>query len=670
MQRLSDEQAGRVVTTGMSDSEVLDILQEARNPQERRATAAYELEHATRFSDDPRLKDEVFLVEQLMSIPDLYDPLRTGTTDPVELERAEHGRASRVGAPRMSGDIAPVAVAYLVGTKPEMQHYHGNHLQSKVWELSGFERTPGYVTFWNRLTEAERKHIPAWERASRYCWMVVRKHVPDAGLHWNIDATAYQSHVLAHHACLDPDACAAAGGKEMPKIIERAGTEEIEKERHDKQKEAPEDNADPLPLDGELTRETLLSELGDRLRDWDEDFEEAVLDDAYPQPELPKYRRKRPPKQKGEKLYKEIFIGDGPKDDPNTYKHRYEIRDLDAGFRIYRRGKQKFRQWLGGFAITITDTTTGCQIGQFHIPGDENEHTAYLDVLALGVRMTGRLPQNVITDKAYNTRRIRQINALLGIGQMSPWRKPRQTITKRSQMRRDTHDEYAIPTCHYCGGPGKTVGKNLGYELRKGTPVVRYRCAAPVTQACRNRLQRRPFELEWLLFGVVSREDPLYYELRGTGRPNEKAHQNSRTRTGQAGNNLTSRPKRVGIPFMAYRAAVGAFIDVFRLCLRYGWLGSHPKPREIVLRRRTGGDKAVASLHKRRAKIGLLLPRGKAAEKLGLLFQGLLPDGYKTIRQRKRAKAEAAKKAAAEKKAKQTKADKGKANPPPDPSAA
>ena len=36
-------------------------------------------------------------------------------------------------------------------------------------------------------------------------------------------------------------------------------------------------------------------------------------------------------------------------------------------------------------AITISDDTTNCQIGQFHIPADQAEHSAFLDILALGV---------------------------------------------------------------------------------------------------------------------------------------------------------------------------------------------------------------------------------------------------------------------------------------------
>ena len=59
-------------TTGMSDGEIMEILQQAREPREPRATAAYYIDHATRFSDDKRLKDKIHLVKQLMGSGELY----------------------------------------------------------------------------------------------------------------------------------------------------------------------------------------------------------------------------------------------------------------------------------------------------------------------------------------------------------------------------------------------------------------------------------------------------------------------------------------------------------------------------------------------------------------------------------------------------------------------
>lgn len=672
-------------TTGMADAEVLEILQSARNPRERRATKAFELVSATRFSDDKLLKSQAHVVRELMSIPEIYGPLRRATTDPEQLLREEQGRGSRAGRSRMEGDFAPVMAAWVLDRQPEMQHFHHYEAESVVWELAGFDQQPSFGTWYSRIVEAEASHIPAWETASRYCWGIVRKEVPGACRNWRMDGTPYETHVTLHHACEDPEACAAAGGASMPTRIQRAGIEDINDERHAAQKAPPpEEEAEPLPLEsGELTREKLIAELQERIEGWDDDLEEVALEETNPEPVIPKHRRRRPPKQPGEKVYKEIFIGNKQEDEDDIYKHRYECRDPDSGFRIYEKGTRKIRQWVGGIAITISDDTTEAQIGQLHIPANVNESTAFLDVLALGVRMTGCLPQNVIVDRGMNTRRNRQACALLGIGMIAPWRSPQPTIRKRYEMRRDTHDEYGIPTCHYCGCSGTTIGKNLGFEYRRGKPVITYRCASPVTQDCYRRKQRRPCSLEWLLLGVISREDPLYYELRYQGKPSERMHGNARKRTGQSGKDLTSRPKRIGIPFMALRAAIGAFLDVFRICLRFGWLGSHPKVRPALVRPRTGGKEVVEKLQKLRQKFGLFLPRGKVAQKLGLVFEGVIPDGYKPVAQRRKEKREAAKKAAAEKKAKLKAEQKAaaktaaandasgqEANPPPEASAA
>lgn len=652
---ISDQEARRVTTTGMTDTEVLGILQDVRNPRERRASQAFELVHATRFTDDKLLKSHAHIVRQLMSVPELYGPLRQATTDPDQLKRENGERVDRVGRPRMKGDIAPVMAAWVLDRQPEMQHFHHYEAESVVWELAGFDEQPSLGTWWNRITEAELEHIPAWESASRYCWAILRAKVPGAGRNWRIDGTPYECHVTLHHACLDPEACAANGGDELPKLIQRAGIEEIDNQRHDAQKAAPpEEEAEPLPFDsGELTREKLLAELEERIQGSDADLEEVALDETNPEAEIPKYRRKRPGRKHGEKLCKEILIGNKQENEKDIYEHRYECRDPDAGFRIYEVGRKKIRQWVGGIAITISDDTTEAQIGQLHIPADVNECTVLLDVLALGARMTGGLPQNIVVDRGMNTRRNRQICDLLRIGMIGPWRRPHASIKKRRDMRRDTHDEYGIPTCKFCGGSGTTIGKNLGFDIRRGKPVIRFRCATLGEDRCYRRTpQSRPCSLEWLLLGVISREDPLYYELRHRGRPSEGSHGNVRRRTGQSGKNLTSRPKRIGIPFMALRAAIGAFLDVFRVCLRFGWLGSHPNVRPAIVRPRTGGKEVVEKMQKLRQKFGLFLPRGMAAKKLGLVFEGVIPDGYKPVAQRRKERREAAKKAAEEKKAK------------------
>jgi hypothetical protein len=631
----------------LTDADLLDELLAGARRDSRREEEAWLLPKAARFSDDPLLKSESYFIEQLKACPEIWEPLRQATTDQAELEREEHGHASTVGASRMDGDIAPILCAWLISAKPEMQFFHGNRIDSEIWQLGDWERVPCYGVFRNRVIEAEELFVSAFEEAARRCWQIVFANDPHAGRHWHIDGTAYESHVQLHHACSDHEACMANGGKNMPKVIERAGIEQVDAAKHAEQAEAPagEEAADDEKIVAELSEEAIMAALFADDDD-DDDLEELALDEAFPEAKHPKYRPKHPALPPFEPLQKEILIGSkGKKNgDKDAYHHRYVCRDRDAGFRIFQSASgQKYRQWVGGYALTITDDYTDALIGQFHIPADSPEHKAYLDVLALGKRVTGVLPENMICDRGFNVRSVRRVNAILGIGQVSPFRKPNGSVTKRALMRRDEYDEYGIPTCHYCGSPGTSVGRKLGWERRNGKPVIRFRCTNPHTDQCRTAIQRIDCELEYLLLGVLSRECPLYFELRNQGRPQENAHQNARARYCLAGKNVTSRCKRIGIPFMALRAAVASFVEVFRLCLRHGWIGNHKKLNLAAPVRRKGGDRGVRALKRLRARAGLLLPRGKKA--LDLIWDGVVPDGYKTIAQRRAEKKKAAEQA-------------------------
>jgi len=88
---------------------------------------------------------------------------------------------------------------------------------------------------------------------------------------------------------------------------------------------------------------------------------------------------------------------------------------------------------------------------------------------------------------------------------------------------------------------------------------------------------------------------------------------------------------------MRLRAALASFLDIFRVCLRFGWIGSYDKVRDPVFRPRRGGENAVAGLRRRRRKLGLLLPRGPAADRLGLTWTGEIPTDWRPIAERRKA---------------------------------
>jgi hypothetical protein len=94
-----------------------------------------------------------------------------------------------------------------------------------------------------------------------------------------------------------------------------------------------------------------------------------------------------------------------------------------------------------------------------------------------------------------------------------------------------------------------------------------------------------------------------------------------------AGADPDTRAERIGTSFLDLRAALGSFLDIFRVLLRQGWLESTVKKKPWTPVRRNG-EKAVASFRRRLRRLGLLLPRGPQAVRLGLAFTGEIPNGW------------------------------------------
>jgi len=136
---------------------------------------------------------------------------------------------------------------------------------------------------------------------------------------------------------------------------------------------------------------------------------------------------------------------------------------------------------------------------------------------------------------------------------------------------------------------------------------------------------------EPLVLGVVGRGSELYFELRNQGKPFEKSHRKGRTRYGTAANNVDTRPKRIGIEFLELRSSISHFVEALRLCLRNGWIGNHSTRNMSQPRQRSGGKEAVTVMELTRRAAGLLLPAGPKAEKLGLVFLGILPSNWVPI---------------------------------------
>ena len=129
-------------------------------------------------------------------------------------------------------------------------------------------------------------------------------------------------------------------------------------------------------------------------------------------------------------------------------------------------------------------------------------------------------------------------------------------------------------------------------------------------------------------------DNELYFELRDQGKPIEKSHRIARARYLTAANNVDTDRSASG------SSSSSALVDQplrrgFRLCLRNGWIGNHRTRNTSQPRQRSGGKVAVTDLELTRRAAGLLLPTGPKAEKLGLVFQGILPANWVPIKIRR-----------------------------------
>lgn len=101
-----------------------------------------------------------------------------------------------------------------------------------------------------------------------------------------------------------------------------------------------------------------------------------------------------------------------------------------------------------------------------------------------------------------------------------------------------------------------------------------------------------------------------------------------------AGSHPDTRAKRIGSSFLDLRASLGSFLDIFRVLLRQGWLESEIKLNPWMPAKRKTGQAALYSFRRRLRRLGLLLPSGPQARKLGLCFSGEIPDGWVPVAER------------------------------------
>ena len=596
---------------------------------------AFELQHATRFSDARQMRNPGWLIREIQRYPEIWDDLERETTDPSTYEKRKTGKKHTVGRDRIPGHWALIGFAWMISSSPTSRSstMPSRSTASGRTPASRKSRMPGYTTTHERLVELG-DYIDGIDNARRKLWRLACHSDEHVARHVHIDATATEAHARLHHECEDGAWCAANGGTKMPAWVERLDVGNANTERQNENKEAPpEEEVDVLeedPAEDAVLGQTVVVS-SDPFEDLEEIALEELADDEPDQPIHPKYARR----------LKRLKRPNGPKEilirmKPGGPKHRYTTRDVDAGFRIYTDPKtgKRLRAWLGFLNMRAVDDYTGAEIASLHLAADEAESSHFVALIERVRETLGFYPEAVICDRGPNIRPVRRACERLGIGMVAPFRKPSGHIRNRSDIRQvGVVDEYGYCYCDFCGSPGT----RHRYKRRNGIGYVNYVCANPSTQRCHDRQQSKRCDTEPLFLGVLSHEDELYWELRSAGKQQERAHRVARARYSTGANNVDTRPKRIGIDFLELRSSLSHFVEVFRLCVRQGWLdpaSPQAKPSVSVLRK--GGKKALEVMQRLRRRAGLLLPQGKAAAKIDLLWDGVLPAGWVPVKQRRK----------------------------------
>lgn len=280
-----------------------------------------------------------------------------------------------------------------------------------------------------------------------------------------------------------------------------------------------------------------------------------------------------------------------------------------------KRKRKKF--WVGWNGQTATDALTGATLALTYIPNEEQEYHAYPRIIEQVIGAVGHAPHAVSLDAGYGTRDVYELNARRGIATVAPLR-----ATKHHKRRRELEDAIAdrhgVPRCQHCGAPGKTSGSGLGFLVTEhGTPIIRFRCMAKLTDDCRG-VQNVDCTHEPRLLGPLRRDTRAFNQLRQAHSPKERVHLHARQRYHLASREIADRDYRLGMAWQQLRANAAVFLDWFRLCLRHGWFGSlrAATNKHELLEMGDGGFTARVIASRRRRKLHLFY--GPRAAKLGV----------------------------------------------------
>jgi hypothetical protein len=295
--------------------------------------------------------------------------------------------------------------------------------------------------------------------------------------------------------------------------------------------------------------------------------------------------------------------------------HRYGLYDIGAGVRSYKDPDGTTREsWIGGYDILAADGKYGGKLQGVIAPADRQECNLYFPLMRRVHNTLGEWPEAVTADAGQSMKKIFRFNTRRGIASVFPWRAQMGT-SEREDMRFEEIDEHGVVRCPYCGSPCEQVR----FELRDSGPTFLVRCTLGLADECKGKLQAmHPEDLPhgWRLLIPLSRLTERYHALRAAHSNMEHTFRHQRQRYRTIGNDETGKLKRFGTGAHELRSEVARLLEWFRLSIRFGWLGSERRIKQIheTIRR---GYSTLRSVEGARIRRGLHLPYGKQAFRLG-----------------------------------------------------
>lgn len=532
------------------------------------------LDAVTRFSDDRVELSPVEIVRRLRSQPWATDQMLAATM-------VDRG----LGRKREAGRWVWAYVAFVASPYVDVEPWWRDSKDSSIWQEAGFaqrteEKTgelthrPSYQNVQRRFAELESFGDDVRAAAGRFIQRAIA-HDPRIVDHIHVDGTEAETHAALVHDCPPTAKCMQHRRGRRGVVARRPQRITTDEQRAVRHKLAE------LPTDDELAQRH-------KTGDWDELME---LDDGR------------------------VRVRSGA--------HWYRTLDPTAGARAYTRDGKLIKFWFGFYVQQAVSHLYGAPLAVAMDSAARVEKDIYLNTTfpQLVQNTGGCLPQTATFDKGFAWNDVYEHNTRHRIASVMPFRKRHANDRAHDH---ESHDRHGVVRCRHCGGPTQLIR-----DAAQPYPRLWVRCQSgvlgiPRTQGC-EKDQTIACSTDWRTLTRLWQDDERYQELATTHSMYERIHRLWRNRWKVGGNDVYSRPKRMGIACQNLRAQTALMIEWMLICWREGFLGRAQRRRRKICTLADKTQQRIAALRKERQQNELDHPYGPAAVRLKIKGASLKP---------------------------------------------